>query len=242
MTHRFKPILIALLCVAPLTAMAADAPGATPPQPFNATYKVLRKGSPLGTSTLSLRHNADGTWTYQSRLKAQSGLAALLGGSLEETSRFRWHDGRIESLDYDYELRSSIKNKQRRVHVDWEADTVKVETGSDGDFSYKPQPGLVERHLLMLALGRAVVDGQTAIDLPVAVKNRVQKQTFAVRGHDTVKVPAGSIDSVRVVRTHDDKGYTAWFAPKRFGAIPVKVSQDGGGDITMLLESVQKQP
>lgn len=231
--HQF----VALLCLLPLTAMAADKAKVTPPQPFSATYKVLRKGSPLGVSTLTLTRNDDGTWTYKSSLDAQHGLAALLGGSIHEASRFRWHDGHIEALSYDYRMHTAIKSKQRHVKVDWKAGTVSVHTSDDGNFNYKPQPGLVERHVLVLALGRAVAAGQTRIALPVAVKDRVQTQTFAVRGKPTIKVPAGTFQTVRVDRTHDSKGYSVWYDPARFGAVPVKLSQEAGGDITLLLKS-----
>lgn len=237
---KFPPKLVVLLCLVPLVAMASGVPPVAPPQAFTATYKVLRKGSPLGVSTLTLTHNADGTWTYRSKLEAKSGLAAMLGAGIDETSRFRWHDGRIESLSYDYRLHSAIKSKQRHVKVDWKTDMVSVHTSDDGNFDYKPEPGLVERHLLVLALGRAVIAGKKQIALPVAVKDRVQKQTFAVRGAETVKVPAGTFKAVHVERTHDDKGYSVWYAPERFGGVPVKVSQESGGDITLLLESCKQ--
>lgn len=230
-------LLPLLFCLLPLAAVAAT-PAAPDIKPFTATYKVLRKGSPLGVSTLTLKKNADGTWVYQSNLKAEHGLAALLGGHLDESSHFRLHDGRIESLGYDYDLHTSLASKQRRVRVDWRAGTVSVHTGDDGDFNYKPEPGLVERHLLVLALGRAVSEGKTDIALPVAVKDRVQIQTFVVRGRENISVPAGRFDAIHVARTHDDKGYSVWFAPERFGNVPVKVHQQSGGDITMLLKSV----
>lgn len=236
--------LIALLFLLPAAAMAtgtqADTTGLTPPQPFTATYKVLRKGSALGTSTLTLTHNADGTWTYRSSLDAQHGLAALLGGSVSETSHFRWHDGHIETLSYDYHMHTFVKSKGRHVKVDWKAGTVTVHTSDDGTFHYQPQPGLVERHVLVLALGRAVVAGKTRMALPVAVKDRVQIQTYAVRGKGPVKTPAGTFKAIRVDRTHDSKGYSVWFDPKRFGGVPVKLSQQSGGDITLLLESFKR--
>lgn len=233
--------LAILSCLLPVAAMAAGHTAKPrPPQPFSATYKVLRDGSPLGVSTLTLTQNADGTWTYRSMLDAQSGLAALLGGSVDETSHFRWHGGRIESLAYDYKLDTAIMGKQRHVTVNWHDDTVTVRTSDDGTFHYKPQPGLVERHVLVLALGRAVAAGKTRIGLPVAVKDRVETQTFAVRGTEPLKVPAGTFHATRVERTHDDKGYTVWYDPQRFGNVPVKLSQQSGGDITLLLKHYER--
>lgn len=231
-------LLLSIACLLPLAASAA-APTQSP-TPFTATYKVLRKGSPLGTSTLSLHKNDDGTWVYSSSLEAKSGFAALLGGSIKESSHFRLDDGRVEALDYDYHLHASVKNSERHMRVDWKAGTVNV-TGSKGEYNYKTQPGLVERHLLVLALGRAVADGQTHVSLPVAGKKRIKTQTYALDGDDTIKVPLGSVDTQRVKRTHDDKGYQVWFAPERFGTAPVKLTQESGGDITLLLKSYTEQ-
>src|SRR5690625_1626363 len=241
MKKRCRTLLAALLCLLPLAVIAADTARPAPPQPFTATYKVLRKGDLLGTSTLSLTRDADGTWTYRSSLKAEHGLAALLGGSVREASHFRWHDGRIEALDYDYRMHLAVKEEQRHVKVDWKANTVSVHTSDDGDFTYKPQPGLVERHVLVLALGRAVANGESKMALPVAVKDRVEKQTFAARGKSKITVPAGTFQAVRVDRTRDDKGYSVWYAPERFGSAPVKLVQQAGGDITLLLKTFKRQ-
>jgi hypothetical protein len=229
-------LIITLLCLLPMAAAATGTAAAVPPTPFTATYQVLRKGSPLGTGQMTLRHDADGTWTYQSKIRAESGLAALLGGNIRETSRFRWHDGHIEALSYDYHLHTSIKSRQRKVRVDWNADRVTVQTGGD-TYTYKPQPGLIERHVLVLALGQALAAGKTQVALPVAVKDRVETQTFAVKGHQSVEVPAGSIQAIRVERTDKSKDYAAWFAPKRYGDAPVKMT---GAHITLLLKSYRK--
>jgi hypothetical protein len=235
MIQRYLPIA-ALLVLLPIVAMAAGTAAIAPPTPFTATYQVLRKGSKLGTGHMRLRHHADGTWAYQSKIQAESGLAALLGGNIRETSRFRWHDGHIEALSYDYRLHTSIKSRQRKVRVNWKANRVTVKTGGD-TYTYKPQPGLIERHVLVLALGQALAAGKTHVALPVAVKDRVETQTFAVKGHQTVKVPAGSIRAIRVERTDKDKNYAAWFAPKRYGDAPVKIA---GEQITLLLKSYRK--
>lgn len=232
------PAAIAL-CALPLAAPAVGSTSPATPRPFTATYQVLRKGSPLGVSTLTLRRNADGTWTYRSQLDAKSGVAAMLGGHIDEASRFRRHDNRIELVSYDYHMHVTFKNRQRHISVDWKTNTVSVH-GHDGDFHYAAQPGLVERHLVVLALGQAVADGQTNITLPVAVKDRVETQTFAVRGAASVTVPAGTFQAVRVDRTHDNKGYAVWYDPARFGTAPVKLTQESGGYITLLLQTFKR--
>ncbi|KGI77227.1 DUF3108 domain-containing protein [Oleiagrimonas soli] len=219
-----------------LTAGAASA--ASTPKPFTATYQVLRNGSPIGESTLQLR--SDGAnWVYTSRMRGTSGLASLLGASVDETSHFRWHDGHPEALSYDYRMQAAIKSRQREVHVDWSHDTVRVV--DDGKtFDYAAKPGLVERHSMPLALGYALESGANKVALPVAVKDRVEMQRYAVTGKSAVQVPAGRFDAVRVDRTDDSKDFSAWYVPSRY-PVPVKLAQRAGGHLTMLLKSFRRE-
>ncbi len=225
-----------LLSLAATTPLAATAATASPVAPFTATYKVLRKGSPLGTSTLSLRRNDDGSWTYSSSLEAESGLAAVLGGSLEESSRFEFTDDRARALAYDYRMHTSFKSRELHMRMDWKDGRVTVDDGK-GTYRYDTEPGLVERHLLVLALGRAAARGDTDITLTVGGKKHAKAQTYRVTGKQRLDVPAGSVQAIHIERTHDDKGYQVWFAPEKYGTAPVKLSQESGGDITLLLKS-----
>lgn len=230
-------ILFCLLCLlAGSVATASAAAPPAPPQPFTATYRVLRDGSAVGTSTLTLQHMPDGRWLYRSSLQATHGLAALFGASVHEQSTFRWRDGRPEALSYDYRLASGIKDRHRHVQVDWATQRVRVDIDGRHHFRYAAQPGLVERHSLPLALALALRAGQQHMNLPVAVKDRVQMQHYALVGRERVQVPAGGFDAERVNRVGDDKGFAAWYMPERYLA-PVKLSQRSGGHITLLLIS-----
>jgi hypothetical protein len=234
--HIRKPLVVALACGAVLASAGshAAAPASTP-HAFTATYEVQRGGSSIGESTLTLRADGNGRWTYTSKMHGTSGLAALLGASVEETSRFRWHDARPEALSYDYAMSAAVKHKTRHVVVDWTTGKVAVDD-SKGTFGYATQPGLVERHLLPLALGWALASGPQQITLPVAVKDRVEQQHYSVVGKESVTVPAGTFQAVRVNRSDDDKGFSAWYVPGKYAA-PVKLAQTDGGNITLLLKT-----
>ena len=231
MTIRF------LLATLPGLALFFGIPNAeaAAPTAFTATYKVLRGGSPMGTATISLQDDGDGQWTYRKSVKGTSGLAAMLGASMDETSRFRWRGNLPEALSYDYQLRTGIKDQQRHLRVDWSTDQVTVE-GSKGTETYPAKPGIVERNTLPLALGVALQAGKREVALAVAVRQEVQTQQFKVTGKETVKVPAGSFHAERVDRTDADRGFSAWYAPKRY-PLPVKLSQHDGGDLMMELVS-----
>jgi hypothetical protein len=208
---------------------------AAPPGAFTAIYNVSQGGQPMGVATVQLRTADGGQWTYSKDVKGTGGLAALLGASVTETSRFRWKGDVPEAISYDYRLQAAVKQKQRHLTVDWAKKQVTVDEGK-GAQSYPASPGMVERNTLALALGLALRDGKQQVALPVAVRQEVQTQNFKVTGKETVKVPAGSFHAERVDRTDADRGFSAWYAPGRY-PLPVKLSQHDGGDLTMELVS-----
>lgn len=214
-------------------AVAAAVPGA-----FTATYRVSRDGQALGVATVTLRAAGDGAWIYRKDVTGTSGLAALLGASIHESSRLRWRGDAPEALSYDYQLQAAIKHKQRHLRVDWTTGKVTVDEGKRTT-TYAAQPGMVERNTVPLALGLALRDGRKEIALPVAVRQKVEIQRFKVTGTETVKVPAGSFQALRVERTDADRGFSAWYAPKRY-PLPIKLAQRDGGNLVMVLVSYKK--
>jgi len=228
-----RPLLAPLLGLGLLLGSPA-APAATPTA-FTATYDVSQGGSPMGQATVSLRAVGNGEWIYSKDVKGTGGLAALLGASVTESSRFRWKGDVPEAISYDYQLQAAVKQKQRHLTVDWAKKQVTVDEGK-GPQTYPSSPGMVERNTLALALGLALRDGKQQVALPVAVRQEVQVQNFKVTGKETVKVPAGSFDAERIDRTDADRGFSAWYAPERY-PLPVKLSQHDGGDMVMELVS-----
>ncbi|MDW2983242.1 MAG: DUF3108 domain-containing protein [Rhodanobacter sp.] len=228
-----RPLLASLLGLGLLLGVRA-APAATPPA-FTAVYNVSQGGQPMGQATVSLRPAGNGEWIYRKDIKGTGGLAALLGANVSESSRFRWKGDVPEAISYDYRLQAAVKQKQRRLVVDWPQHRVTVDEGK-GPQSYPASPGMVERNTLALALGLALRDGKPQVALPVAVRQEVQVQHFRVVGKEAVSVPAGHFDAERIDRTDADRGFSAWYAPERF-PLPLKLSQHDGGDMVMELVS-----
>lgn len=206
---------------------------ATPPQPFTATYQVLREGEAIGQATIQLKALGDGQYEYSNDVKGTSGLAAMLGASSSETTRFHWTGGVPETLTYDYKMETAIKQKQRHLQADWSTHQVSV-TDNGKHFSYATAPGMVDRNTLPLALGLALQDNKRSVTLPVGVKQQIESQQFQVKGKETVKVPAGSFQAERVERTDSDKSFDAWYAPRKY-PVPVKLAQSDGGNLTLQL-------
>ncbi len=232
-----RPLLAPLLGLGLL--VTAQTAAATTPTAFTATYNVSQNGQPLGVARVSLHPADNGEWVYSKDVQSTGGLAAILGASLKESSRFRWKGDVPEAVSYDYQLQTGIKNKQRHLTVDWANKLVTVNDGK-GPTSYPVTAGMVERNTLSLAIGVALRDGKQQASLPVAVRQQVETQNFKVTGKETVKVPAGSFKTERVDRADAERNFSAWYAPKRY-PVPVKLAQKDGGNIEMELVSYTAQ-
>jgi len=233
--------LTALLLLALPAAAAPNASGdASPLKPFTATYQVLRNGSPIGVSTLTLAPGANGRWNYRSTIRATHGLAALFSADMHADTLLRWRDDRPETVSYNYRFDAAFKHKRDWIRVDWSTRHVRNVVDGKHDYSYRTEPGMVESHAIPLALLAALRRGERAIDLPVAVKDRVEHQQFKATGPVTLKVPAGDFQVLRVSRVGDDKAFTAWFDTGHRFETPVKLSQRSGGHLTLVLKSYRQ--
>lgn len=227
---------IALSFLAAAALFVTGSLTAAPLPAFTARYQLLKDGSAIGEATMTLAPAQGSAWTFTTRSKGTSGLAAMLGANVDETSTFRWKGDAPEGLSYDYSMDAAIKHKERHVRFDWSSSTISVD--DKGEHSFAAQSGAVERHTLVLAIAAGLADGKHAFALPVAVRDRIQTQRFAVKGSGSVSVPAGTYaKAVHVVRT-DGGDFDAWFALGKL-PVPVQVSQHDNGDFTMKLESYE---
>lgn len=206
---------------------------AAPLPTFTAHYQLLQNGAPIGEATMTLALSGNDEWTFTTQSRGTAGMAALLGADVRETSRFRWKGALPEGLSYDYSLDAAIKHKERHVRFDWASNTISVD--DKGEQHFAAEPGAIERHTIALAIAAGLDAGQTTFAFPVAVRDRIESQHFAVLGKTTIKVPAGSYTASHVARS-DGGGFDAWFVPGKL-PVPVQVSQHDNGDFTLKLES-----
>jgi hypothetical protein len=227
-----------LLVALPL-AFAASAPlfaETAPLAPFQAEYQVLRNGKELGHATLALRPAGDGTWEFSERTAGTKGMASLLGVDIVETSTFRWRDGLPQGLQYSYSQQAAIKSKQRSTDFDWRAHEAHTRDGQR-DWTAPLDRTAMDRNLVTLALMASLKNGAGELSFAVVDKDRVAEQRYVAGARESLSLPAGNVDAVRVERRRDDsrRTTTSWFAPQR-DWLPVQIEQQEKGDtITMRL-------
>lgn len=220
---------VAAAILLPATAVSA----ASVPQSFTATYHVLQGGEPMGEAKLTLKPVGNGQFEYTDKITGTSGLAAALGASTSEISRFTWAGQVPQAVSYKYAFASSFKPKNRELVV--QGSTVQMDDNGK-HHSYPMQPGMVERNTLPLALGVALRDGAKSASFGVGGRQAIEMQTFKVAANEKVRVPAGSFDAVRVDRADQESDFNAWYVPAKY-PVPVKISQKDGGNLTLELVS-----
>jgi hypothetical protein len=217
------------LCVAGIAAAQA-----APPKPMSATYAVVRDGKPIGDANYVLVANPDGTWTLRSQTHGSAGMARLLGLEVREESTFRWADDKPQGLHYDYKQDAAIKSKRREIDFDWRENQARVHDNGK-NFAYAIPAGTIDRSTVAVALGQAIASGAHDAALPVAAKDHVEQQTFAIRGEEKINVPAGSFNAIRIERTDTPGKARSWYAPS-VTTLPLRVEQLQGDGSTIVME------
>jgi len=221
------------------TTVAMAATDAAPVAPFQADYEVLRNGKELGRATLTLRAAGAGTWEFSSQTKGTKGMASLLGVDVMEKSTFRWHEGQPEGLRYMYSQEAAIKSRQRSTEFDWQTHEAQSRDGNQV-WTAPLQTSAMDRNLVTIALMAQLKSGAHDLAFKVVDKDKVADQRYAQGAHETLSLPAGKIEAVRVERqrTDNSRTTTSWFAPQR-NWLPVQIEQveKNGETITMRLAS-----
>lgn len=209
--------------------------------PFRADYVALRDGKELGATTIEWKANADGTYTLRTSTRGTSGLAKLAGLDVTEESIVRWQDGRPETIRYDFKQDAAFAKRSRHADIDWNGGMVSMQDNDDNN-RYATQPGMVDRHAVMLALANDLARKSDRFDYKVAMKDGIEDFNYTRLENAAVTVPAGSYDTVSLQRKRGPRTSTSWFSEKA-GWAPVQIEQvdaKKGETITLKLKSLQQ--
>ncbi|MGH8123810.1 MAG: DUF3108 domain-containing protein [Rudaea sp.] len=231
--RKFASALTVLVLVSGASAAQAAAL-----RPMTAVYSVTRDGKAIGDATYTLKSNGDGTWTLTSITRGTSGMARVLGLDVREESTFRWQDGKLQGVSYDYRQDAAIRHKQRHIEFDWTAKQARVLDGKNS-FAYAIPAGAMDRSSVALVLGEALTSGIRDLTLPVVVRDRVEQQHFVAHAEEPIQVPAGSFKAIKFERVDAAGKASSWYAPT-IAMLPLRVEQVQHDGATIVLELKQR--
>lgn len=217
---------------------AALAAQAAPVAPFSATYEVRRNGDVLGEATLRLAREG-GEWRFSTVTRGTRGMAGIAGVRIDESSRFRYLDGRPETIAYAYRQKTRFNARERSAEVDAAAGRITLRN-RDARHEVPYVAGVVDRQLATIALMQAVAGGRRGVlRLRVAGRQAVEAQAWAIGASEAVAGAGSGERGWRIERRRDDGGgrrTVLWLDTDR-GHLPLRIEQheDDGETIEMRL-------
>ncbi len=212
------------LAYAALTGMtgAADAAGTgSALQPYQAQYHLHSSGFRAAEITSTLRR--DGTdYIFETRGKSR-GLATLfVPRQAIEVSRFRVGEDGLIALSYRRDAGKDDPRDDTRAEFDWANGTVAtVDKGRDATLDLTP--GMIERHILPLAISLGLRRGAAPQSLTLVERDRVKSFAITEQGRDRIELEGVDYETLKFLQHRDesDRRTTIWFAPD-LGFVPVK--------------------
>ncbi len=230
-THSSKPsntLFSALtmgVSIAAIGALSMTAPtiaSAKAIQPSSANYSFTVEDKYKGTATRTLSQSGN-NWKYNVNARvagvataSQSSIFALSGNNVTPSQASTTYKlfgvGRTHNLNYN--------SGKKQVASTYRGKTVNLNMAQQAfdDLSLEVQ------------IRQDLLNGKFSGNYYMAKKDKIEKTPFKNAGSTKITVPAGTFDTVRVDRVHDDNSRSTsfWLAPS-LDYLPVKVSQVNEG-------------
>ncbi len=237
---RVRPwIFLLLLCLAPLLAPATAIPRESLP-PFSAQYKLMRNGSNIGETHVSLTNQSDQKYVYEVRTTPGGILGWLTNARLRERSSWTLQGDRIRPLEYVYQRDIAGYQRNVRLLFDWRHGT--VQNSIEGKtWSMEVPDGTLDKLLVQLALMLDLQAKSQDLEYRIADGGKLKTYRFKVAGRERLVTPFGTFDTLKVERQQESnkRSTVLWCAPA-LRYLPVRVDQrEDGENFSMSIQSLQ---
>ena len=222
---KFLTALTTGASIAAIGALSMTAPtlaSAKTVQPSSADYSFTVEDKYKGTANRTLSKSGD-TWKYNVKARvagvasaAQNSAFTINGNNVTPTQASTTYKllglGRTHKLDFNPSSKKVTSNYKGKTT------TMNMAQQAFDDLSLEVQ------------IRQDLLNGKFSGNYYMAKKDKVEKTPFKKSGNTKITVPAGTFDTVRVDRVHDDndRSTSFWLAPS-LDYLPVKVSQINDG-------------
>lgn len=232
---RLPALTLLVLSTLSMALVAVPAAAADWAQPYEAVYEASY--GPLGMAKVTYRLEKTGgeEWLFQSSAEAVGWLSWLYSDQLSERSHFRLLGDNIVPLAYSARRQGGETEEQETVRFNPTESTALADDRGTPPVQLDLPPGAVDRMLLQLVLRREIAEGRSQVRISFVDGDEVERYAFAVTGEESVRVPAGRYQTVRVERTDKSKKSTVFWLAPALGHLPVRLDQVKSGRPTLRL-------
>ena len=228
-------ILLWVSFLGPMTLQAGDVP-----TDFDALYAISINDFVIGESQIELQAQADSRFLYRSNTRS-TGIASLFRSDrVRESSLFKVHRDQIRPLEYRFDHTGSKKERHAFLHFDWRA--LKVSNTVEGHTWEMDIPAhALDKLVVQIAVMMDLTSGKDQLAYAIADGGKLKEYRFGVVGEETIEVPAGRFNVVKIERLRKDFDRTTylWCAPS-LNYLPVRIEQiEHEDEVTYLSELKQ---
>lgn len=214
-------LVVALLCTgitgAPSAAMIPD---------FEANYRIKRAGLTLGSTRLSFQLSAGGHYTYESASGVGGFLSWFRKEHVRESSRGNMHAGGIRPEEYRFRRTGDRGSRLATVRFDWQNGKA-VNTVDGVPWQMDIRPGTLDKLVVQIAIMQQLQAGPADLAFSIADGGKPKRYRIFIHDRETVNVPAGEFDTVRIEQDADNTRHRTylWAAPA-LDYLPVKIMRE----------------
>lgn len=198
---------------------------AAPLPDFTASYELKRGSLRIGTSSIALSTAADGRYLYESRSTPNRLVSWFLKDRLHETSRGTLTTAGVRPDEYHYRRSGGREERQADLSFDWQDMSVENRV-ADSNWKMAIPPGTLDKLVSQVAMMLALQQGKTDVTFNIADGGKLKEYRFRQVGHETLELPAGTFETVKVTRLRENRKRETyiWCAPA-LNYLPVRIWQ-----------------
>lgn len=211
-------------------------------RPYHADYVLSRRGRTHGNAGRTLTAAVDGTWTYQTFTDAS--LLIFSDRRAHETN-FRIVGDRVVPLAFQYNRTGTGSGQFFAVVFDYA--NKKLVRQADSSLEAEWKEGLLDSNAVLHQLQIDVAGSNSGIGAEwtyqlIDERGRNTEYTFRSMGYETVQVPYGTMDTIRVMRVREtDRRETYfWFSPlHNYSLVQMQQLKEGKEQAKLMLRTLE---
>jgi hypothetical protein len=195
------------------------------PPDFHSLYAISLNNFVIGESRIELEAQSDGRFVYRSNTHSVGVARLFRADRVQESSLFVLHRGRIRPLEYRFDHTGSKKGRHAFLDFDWKARRVS-NTVEGHTWEMDIPPAALDKLVVQIAVMMDLSAGKEQLTYAIADGGKLKEYHFATVGRETVNVPAGEFEVIKIKRLRKDNDRTThlWCAPA-LGYLPVRIEQ-----------------
>ena len=203
------------------------------PAPFEASYKIFKKGTEVAIMQRSLSQIDNGEFIYRSETKSTGLVSIFYKLHILEESHWHLQDQQLQPLVYSFKRIKKKKKSNKKTIFDWKINQANF-VGNGIKSSFDLEPGMTDKLLYQINVMRDLKMGHHPTTYTVVDGMKIKTYHFDYLGEEFIDTPIGRFNTIKITRQKPGKkGNTILWCASELNYLPIKVENiDDDGSIT----------